>query len=557
MTFSAPTDSLVSPIQDYCNPLPPVTPVNTDEFLGIINEVRLAIAQGTYPTRISQGSSGSYFCRDRQGSIVGVFKPKNEEPYGHLNPKWTKWIHRNLFPWFFGRSCLIPNLGYVSEAAASYLDRRLGLNLVPRTEVVELASPTFYYSSRDRRAAKNGITPLPPKLGSFQLFLNGYVDATKFFQDGYSRIQAGFEVGEHPLGWDERMQKEFRWGFERLVVLDYLIRNTDRGMDNWMVKQDVETKGSRDGETNALVEGSAGSDTMGEAELRICPINPSSEQSREATFSGDLTELESALKTKLKTGPKTERVIIAGPPSSLVISSRCFSRHSLPSPLNPLPPSTNTRSGVLAPKPTISVAAIDSGLAFPYKHPDRWRSYPYGWASLPIARVPISTETQNLVLPLLTSNDWWLQTFEVLETLFRLDEGFDESMWKKQKAVIRGQGYNLVEVLGRGSHPSRKVTPRPRGHIGTTPSPVPSSTSTTNLTSNSVAGDDGTPLSLVQRPVVCVFEDEDDDYDESGDDDDAWDRVSVKSGIKSIRRTARRVKQRFERMARAPRFSWC
>lgn len=40
---------------------------------------------------------------------IGVFKPKNEEPYGSLNPKWMKWIHRIFFPCCFGRSCLVPN----------------------------------------------------------------------------------------------------------------------------------------------------------------------------------------------------------------------------------------------------------------------------------------------------------------------------------------------------------------------------------------------------------------------------------------------------------------
>lgn len=36
---------------------------------------------------------------------------------------------------------------------------------------------------------------------------------------------------------------------------------------------------------------------------------------------------------------------------------------------------------------SISVAAIDNGLAFPIKHPDSWRAYPYHWAWLPCAKV--------------------------------------------------------------------------------------------------------------------------------------------------------------------------
>ena len=133
------------------------------------------------PTRISQGSSGSYFCRNSQGKIVGVFKPKNEEPYGRLNPKWTKWIHRHLFPCFFGRSCLIPNLGYISEAASSLVDRRLGTCLVPHTDVIHLASPSFHYDYLDRRSAS--VVGLPPKIGSFQCFLDGFRDANLFLRD--------------------------------------------------------------------------------------------------------------------------------------------------------------------------------------------------------------------------------------------------------------------------------------------------------------------------------------------------------------------------------------
>lgn len=67
--------------------------------------------------------------------IIGVFKPKSEEPYGHLNPKWTKYFHKVCCPCCFGRGCLIPNQGYLSEAAASLVDQKLGLGIVPKTKV--------------------------------------------------------------------------------------------------------------------------------------------------------------------------------------------------------------------------------------------------------------------------------------------------------------------------------------------------------------------------------------------------------------------------------------
>ena len=66
-----------------------------------------------------------------------MFKPKDEEPYGRLNPKWTKWMHKLCCPCCFGRSCLAPNQGYLSEAGASLVDQKLALNVVPKTKVAD------------------------------------------------------------------------------------------------------------------------------------------------------------------------------------------------------------------------------------------------------------------------------------------------------------------------------------------------------------------------------------------------------------------------------------
>ena len=59
---------------------------------------------------------------------------------------------------------------------------------------------------------------------------------------------------------------------------------------------------------------------------------------------------------------------------------------------------------------TLSLAAIDNGLAFPYKHPTKWRSYrkmdlilAYGWASLPNALSTFSQTTRQHMLYFLTS----------------------------------------------------------------------------------------------------------------------------------------------------------
>ena len=55
-----------------------------------------------------------------------------------LNPKWTKWMHKIFCPFCFGRGCLVPNQGYLSEAGAWIVDRKLQLNIVPKTRVLLL-----------------------------------------------------------------------------------------------------------------------------------------------------------------------------------------------------------------------------------------------------------------------------------------------------------------------------------------------------------------------------------------------------------------------------------
>jgi hypothetical protein len=141
-------------------------------------------------------------------------------------------MHKLCCPCCFGRSCLIPNQGYLSEAGASLVDRKLGLGIVPNTRVVKLVSEVFNYPRLDRQKArmKQAIMDqfptvgshfnrigLPPKVGSFQVFVDGYKDADYWLRRWESEPMPA------------RLSREFQLQFERLVILDYIIRNTDRG----------------------------------------------------------------------------------------------------------------------------------------------------------------------------------------------------------------------------------------------------------------------------------------------------------------------------------------
>uniref|UniRef100_A0A8C9U0C2 Phosphatidylinositol 4-kinase type 2 n=1 Tax=Scleropages formosus TaxID=113540 RepID=A0A8C9U0C2_SCLFO len=319
------------------------------EFRDIVRRAERAIEEGIFPERIYQGSSGSYFVKDSQGKIIGVFKPKNEEPYGQLNPKWTKWLQNLCCPCCFGRDCLVLNQGYLSEAGASLVDQSLELNIVPKTKVVYLASETFNYSAIDRVKSRGKKLALEkvgalraaiffPAVGSFQLFVEGYKDADFWLR----RFEA------EPL--PENTNRQLQFQFERLVVLDYIIRNTDRGNDNWLIKYD-------------------------------CPTD------------------------------------------------------------------TRDVDWVMVKEPVIKLAAIDNGLAFPLKHPDSWRAYPFYWAWLPQAKLPFSQEIKDLVLPKISNPKFVKDLEEDLYELFKRDPGFDRGQFHKQVAVLRGQILNLSQAL--------------------------------------------------------------------------------------------------------------
>lgn len=429
----------------------PRTRVSKVEFDDIVEGVRVAIELGTHPKLIAQGSSGSYFARNGDGKVVGVFKPKDEEPYASRNPKWTKWIHRNLFPFFFGRACLIPNLSYISEAAAYVLDTQLRTNVVPYTDIVSLSSKSFHYDFWDRRAYYRKSKPLPDKVGSFQYFLKGYKDATLFLREhpwpdqhgsnlragtrkkrrrwtedcrpsgraesddeddqGVSRPQSSSEERQsRNVFWTDNLQDSFREQLEKLVILDYIMRNTDRGLDNWMIKIDQAKE---------------------EATIVAEPRKPSTDthDALSPAANGHITSEADAYKRQ-----------------------------------QPMSATSRSTSPSTAVPEMVSLGAIDNSLSWPWKHPDAWRSYPFGWLFLPVSLIglPFSERTRQHFLPLLTSKKWWAETQFALRRCFTQDADFQEKMYARQIAVMKGQAWNVVETLKTPDHGPLELTRRTR-----------------------------------------------------------------------------------------------
>ncbi|KAH6607199.1 hypothetical protein Trco_003512 [Trichoderma cornu-damae] len=449
----------VRPITAEALAEPQLSVMTKAQFDSVIESVRQAIRQEVHPSMISQGSSGSYFARNPDGKIVGVFKPKDEEPYAAGNPKWNKWIHRNLFPCFFGRACLIPNLSYVSEAAAYVLDCQLRTHLVPYTDVVWLSSKSFHYPYWDRRSFQKKKKPLPAKPGSFQVFLKGFKDANVFLREnpwpdqywaGFRSNDAnrqkrrrwaencrpsasasaddaassdeeredgreGVPPGASKFVWTEQLKQSFREELEKLVILDYIMRNTDRGLDNWMVKVDWET--------NTV---SLASDPI---QINMEPVTEEDEEEA-----------------------NVRPINASEMPPQPTRASYPYKRQK------PMKASSPRRQN----EPNMSLGAIDNSLSWPWKHPDAWRSFPFGWLFLPVDLIgrPFSQKTRDHFLPLLTSTAWWSETQMALKRVFQVDEDFQERMFAKQIAVMKGQAWNVVEALKTPDHGPLELTRR-------------------------------------------------------------------------------------------------
>ncbi|XP_073826506.1 phosphatidylinositol 4-kinase II alpha isoform X1 [Musca autumnalis] len=419
-------------------------------FTEIVAQVEFAIEHGVMPERIYQGSSGSYFVKNASGKVLAVFKPKDEEPYGRLNPKWTKWMHKLCCPCCFGRACLIPNQGYLSEAGASLVDRKLNLNVVPKTRVVRLVAETFNYARIDRQkaklkrrikehypSAKFNRMSLPLKTGSFQTFVEGYKDADYWLRR--------FE--QEPLS--EALAKSFQLQFERLVVLDYIIRNTDRGNDNWLIKyvQPKITKKVNGTGGKSLFSSSSSNEVKTATIINTDPIDtnhPVANNNNEQNKNGSSQLVDIGANN-----------IAAGSLHSNTSSSSSVSSSGEDPKQTKKPTERNEWSLVDAPE--IKIAAIDNGLAFPFKHPDSWRAYPYHWAWLPQAKVPFSEEIKQLVLPQLSDMNFVEELCTDLYYLFQQDKGFDKRLFERQMSVMRGQILNLTQALKDGKSPVQLV----------------------------------------------------------------------------------------------------
>lgn len=263
--------------------------------------------------------------------------------------------------------------------------------------------------------------------------MNGYKDADYWLRR--------FE--QEPL--PRKVLDNFQLEFEKLVVLDYIIRNTDRGNDNWLIRYEQPKV------TN--VRGHHHSQPASQTSAAKVPLR--SQYNHPVAIDNDLP-LDDEFNGGMSSGSNKS--------SDSAISVHSNNEITGPS-SSGIGPSTDDRNSHnfieddwhMIQLPKIEIAAIDNGLAFPFKHPDSWRAYPYHWAWLPQAKIPFSNAIKNHVLPLLSDMNFVEELCSDLYELFKQDKGFDKRLFERQMAVMRGQILNLTQALKDNKSPVQLV----------------------------------------------------------------------------------------------------
>lgn len=171
----------------------------------LVVEVAVAIASGVNPEPISSGLGGAYFIRARNGDIMAVAKPMDEEPLAFNNPK--GFAGRMLGQPGLKRSIRIGETGH-RELAAYLLDHG-GFAGVPPSALVKMCNTKFHVNE-----SVETLPTLPYKIASLQRFVEHDSDAGDLGPSGFSVSS-----------------------IHRIGILDVRLLNLDRHAGNILVKK--------------------------------------------------------------------------------------------------------------------------------------------------------------------------------------------------------------------------------------------------------------------------------------------------------------------------------
>ncbi|GLT95645.1 hypothetical protein SLE2022_133130 [Rubroshorea leprosula] len=209
-SFSTPCLSLATNVEEEYDTSPRI------EILGgqgaprvhaLVIEAAMSIAAGIEPIPVSSGLGGAYFLRSRNGDVIAVAKPIDEEPLAFNNPKGFGRLM--LGQPGMKRSVRVGETG-IRELAAYLLDHG-GFAGVPPTALVKISHVAFNVNDADV------VSSTPCKVASLQRFVAHDFDAGELGCSGFSVASV-----------------------HRIGILDIRLLNLDRHAGNILVKKHVQ-----------------------------------------------------------------------------------------------------------------------------------------------------------------------------------------------------------------------------------------------------------------------------------------------------------------------------
>lgn len=248
----------------------------------------------------------------------------------------------------------------------------------------------------------------PLKIGSFQLYVHGFGTS----DDALERLKTIEDIEIH---------RQFQLELERMIVLDYVIGNSDRTLNNWLVHISFNSNHSSFS-INTANSPDAYENKSGKNGQFLVSIN---ENKMNDEKSVDQYEVLTGERASIFTGQDENR-----------IDSR-----------------------------RLKIACIDNGLAFPVRHPKKKEILPFttthSWSVLPQAQIPFSEGLKSRLLPILSDPMVWEVLVSRLRPIFLIDQDFCERTFKNQMSVMRGQLYNLVLSLRSDESPIQLLNREP------------------------------------------------------------------------------------------------
>jgi len=194
---------------------------NTKCMKKVVLDALLATNLGVRATKPNSGNSQSYFIRDINKNIIGIFKPAEgnslslDAPFAPI-----RWRNKIFIKIDFGGSLFkhIANYCHVAEIASYEMDENIKTYVVPPTAIVNLNPERWNKNQKYQK-------------GSLQVFVKDVVEAKKFLKVNkvYKPIKT-FNKENMPQLADEL--------FDKLVINDVISGNFDRHSENWLVQVD-------------------------------------------------------------------------------------------------------------------------------------------------------------------------------------------------------------------------------------------------------------------------------------------------------------------------------